>query len=147
MKLPILVKDIAAYAPHRPPMIWIDEITATGDTSGTGQLVLKADALYMSPDGLRPSSCMEFIAQAYGFSCICHELIHNVARTTTTAFLASMSDGVFADAETFRQVSPGDLITVNISGVKHRGSLAVFDGVVLCRSWELASASLRAFRQ
>jgi hypothetical protein len=128
-------------------MVWIDEITATDNTSGTGQVVVKADALYMSPGGLRPSSCMEFIAQAYGYSRICYELIGNMARPTETAFLAAMSDGVFADAETFRQVSAGDMISVKISGVKHRGALTMFNGVVFCGSKELARASLKAFRQ
>ncbi|NJL25529.1 MAG: hypothetical protein HC902_10395 [Calothrix sp. SM1_5_4] len=67
MKEAILATDIMSYIPHRPPMVWIDEVTDYSASGGECLVRVKQNALYMGPQGLRASSCLELMAQAYAF--------------------------------------------------------------------------------
>ncbi len=69
MKLiyPVAVSEFADYVPHRPPMVWIDEVLSATQEKGECRIVLKKNALYWSEDGLSASSCIEWVAQGFAY--------------------------------------------------------------------------------
>ena len=133
MKLPIHVQQILHHAPHRPPMSWVDEILSCGATAGECQVRVRRDAHYMGPEGLRPSSLIEFIAQAYGFMNIAHELLTYGAdaKPLKRAFLAAVNDASWAAPSTLADVRDGDVLNVKITGVRRIGPIASLSGQVL----------------
>ena len=62
------ISEVLAYAPHRAPMVWVDEVISFSDNAQGGECLIKikSEGHYMGPKGLRASSCVEFIAQSYG---------------------------------------------------------------------------------
>ncbi|NJM10194.1 MAG: hypothetical protein HC883_04820 [Bdellovibrionaceae bacterium] len=132
MKTPINVQDIWEFIPHRPPMVWIDQIHDFGASHGECSVRIKADAHYMGRDGLRASSCLEFIAQAYGFISICHREATNepVNQTPRRAFLASFKDAKFGEQDLLKSIQPGEVLSVKVSGARQMGPIILFQGQV-----------------
>lgn len=149
MKKPVEAKDIWKYIPHRPPMIWIDRITDWGATEGASEVDVRTDAHYMSPEGLRPSSCIEIIAQTYGLVWTCH-VIYNVdpnSKGMSVAMLAAFKDVKFAPPDVMRTVKEGDRLICRISKVRWVGPIASFRGEVWLGETLLAEAGMRTFSQ
>lgn len=142
MKRVVEVSEISKYAPHRPPMVWVDKVIDYGPSMGECLVHIKEDALYMEEKGLRASSCLEFIAQSYGFMSICHRVFvtNPEAKPLKRAFLASFTKTNFAKPPAMRKVRPGDTLSIKISGVRQMGPITLFtgqvvhDGTVLCES-------------
>lgn len=130
-------------------MVWIDQVTGYSATAGECLVEVKPDALYMGPEGLRPSSCVEFIAQTYGFVWICH-VIKNVdpnSRGMSVAMLAAFRNVRFASPDKMRKVGAGDRLVCQISGIRWLGSITSFQGRVLLGEELLAEAQMRTFSQ
>jgi len=143
----IAAPEIQKYIPHRPPMVWIDWVTAYGPSAGECIVDIKEDALYMSPDGLRQSSLIEFIAQTYGFVWICH-VTRNLDPTSkgmSVAMLAAFKDVKFAPPSVLRKVKAGDSLVCKISGIRNMGPITGFRGQVLLGETILAEAQMRTF--
>lgn len=144
------VKDIWEFAPHRPPMIWVDQVRAFTETGGETTVLLKADAHYMRDDGsLRPSSCLEFVAQSYGFISICHrEFSGNpVSRPPQRAFLASFNDAKFAGKDLFKDLKPGDELQIHLSGARAMGPIILFQGRVSHGETVLCECRMKVFSE
>ncbi|MBX3022100.1 MAG: hypothetical protein KF799_10540 [Bdellovibrionales bacterium] len=145
----ISAAEIQQYIPHRPPMVWIDWVTAYGPTAGECLIDVKENALYMSPEGLRSSSLIEFIAQTYGFMWIC-QVTRNVDPTSkgmSVAMLAAFKDVKLASPEVLRRVKGGDTLVCNISGIRAMGPITSFRGIVKLGNVILAEAQMRTFSQ
>lgn len=140
------ILDVLPYVPHRPPMVWVDEIAKFEATSGECIIHMKAGGTFLGPDGLRKSSCLEFIAQSYGYCSVAYD--HSVdpnAKPLKNAFLASFKDVVFADASVFAKVKIDDRLHVYFSDVRKLGSIVVFNGRALHNGAELARANIKVF--
>ena len=138
---------IMPYSPHRPPMVWIDEVTDYGPTGGECLVRVKKDALYMDPEGLRASACVEFIAQAYGYQSISwrvYEAQPN-AKPLKRAFVAAIKDAQTCDPQVLTTIKPGDELRVKISGVRSLGPITMFNGEVMRGREVLATASMKVF--
>lgn len=136
------VKELFAYGPHRPPMVWIDEVV-----SGTEALVnIRADGLYMGPRGLRPSACIEFIAQAYGYTSLYAQLQSpGGVKPLRKAYLAAIKDAAyFGD---FKNVNAGTRLKIQIESVRHMGPLALVEGAVYRDDMKLASTQLKVYSE
>jgi predicted hotdog family 3-hydroxylacyl-ACP dehydratase len=149
LKPPIEVKDIWEFAPHRPPMVWVDQILEYGANHGESLVHIKADAHYMNENGLRPSSCLEFIAQSYGFISICHrkftgDPVHQAPRR---AFLASFKDAMFCPETLLKSVRAGDILNVRISGVRQMGPIILFQGQVHRGNELLCESQMKVFSE
>lgn len=75
-QFPVSVGELRTYLPHRPPMVWVDEVlsTARGENglAGTVKIELRRDRSFFDAAGsLRPSAVVEWIAQGYGFAKAC----------------------------------------------------------------------------
>ena len=115
-------------------MVWIDEVTGYSEKAGECRVRLKTDGFYMAPGGrLRPTSCLEFIAQAYGFISVCHHIfiLNPDSKPLSKAFLASVKDARIPGGDILQQLHPGDLLTIKISGVRQMGPIVMFSGEVL----------------
>lgn len=149
MKTAVEARDIWKYIPHRPPMIWVDRITDYAATEGASEIDVRTDAHYMSPEGLRPSSCVEMIAQTYGLVWTCH-VIKNVdpqSKGMSVAMLAAFKDVKFASPSVMAGVREGDRLVVKISKVRWVGPIASFRGEVWKGDVLLAEAGMRTFSQ
>lgn len=142
-------QHIMPYSPHRPPMVWIDEVAAYGATDGECVVRVKKDALYMDPDGLRSSACIEFIAQAYGYMSIAFRIYENHpnAKPLKRAFLAAIKDAQTCAPEILRTIQDGDRLNIRISGVRALGPITMFNGEVLRGTQSLATAQMKVFSE
>lgn len=141
--------DIQKYIPHRPPMVWIDYVTAYGATEGAATIEIKGDALYMSPEGLRPSSLIEMIAQTYGFVWICH-VTRNLDPTSkgmSVAMLAAFKDVKFAPPSALAKIKHGDVLNCKVSNLKRKGPVTMFQGHIWHGDVLLAEADMRTYSQ
>lgn len=139
--------QIMPYSPHRPPMVWIDEVTDYGATGGECLVKIKHDGLYMDPGGLRASACIEFIAQAYGYMSIAWRVYEQQpnAKPLKRAFLAAIKDATTCGPQTLATVKSGDELRVKISGVRSLGPITMFNGEVVRGSEVLATAAMKVF--
>lgn len=145
----IHARDIQHYIPHRPPMVWIDEVTEYRADGGECLITLRGDGLYMSRRGLRAPSCLEFIAQAYGFCWIAYvtRIQDPGASPMARAFLAAFKDANFAAPERLSRVKAGDQLVVRISNRRPMGPIAAFKGEVLHQGEVIAAAQMRTFSE
>ena len=144
----INVKDIERYAPHRPPMVWVDYVVSCNATEGECIVNVRGDAHYMSESGMRASACVEFIAQSYGFTSIVHRVNKDPnSKPLTRAFLASIGDAVFAQPAAIAKVKAGDELRVKISNTRTRGSITAFKGAVLHGSTVLCECDMKVFSE
>lgn len=100
----------------------------------------------MNESGLRPSSCLEFIAQAYGYGSACHKIQTQGlnAKPAARAFLASFKDVKFAPPQAF-QVPADTTLDIRVTSVRQVAAIASIKGQVLCHGKELCRASLKVF--
>jgi predicted hotdog family 3-hydroxylacyl-ACP dehydratase len=145
----IPVKEIEKYLPHRPPMVWIDEVVSFSEKSGECCVRLKADALYMDGNGLRPTSCLEFIAQAYGFISVCHHIhiLDPNSKPLSKAFLASINNAHLPSAEALSQLRAGDELSVTVSGVRSMGPIVIFTGRITKGDLLVCEAKMKVFKE
>lgn len=140
------IADILPLVPHRPPLVWVDEIIHFDATSGEAAVDIKPGAYFLGPDGLRASSCLEFIAQAYGYCSVAYGRLQNPdAPPLKRAFLASFKDAVFTESARMAAVKIGDRVHARFSGVRHIGPITMFNGEVLHYGGVLCSAQLKVF--
>jgi 3-hydroxymyristoyl/3-hydroxydecanoyl-(acyl carrier protein) dehydratase len=143
----IQVCDILKYIPHRPPMVWVDEVVRFSKVDGECLIHIRADGLYMSPMGLRSSSCLEFIAQAYGFISTCYitRVLDPNAGPMKRAMLVSFKDARFASPEILASVRAGDTLRVPVEGVRAVGPITAFYGRVFRGETLLCEVQMRTF--
>jgi 3-hydroxymyristoyl/3-hydroxydecanoyl-(acyl carrier protein) dehydratase len=142
------VKDIEKYAPHRPPMVWVDYVVDCSATEGECIVNVRGDAHYMSENGMRASACVEFIAQSYGFMSIAYRVNKNPdSQPLKRAFLASIGGAVFAPSAEIAKVKAGDELRVKISNARERGPITAFKGAVLHGSTVLCSCDMKVFSE
>lgn len=150
MKKAIPVKDIWEFAPHRPPMVWVDEVLDYSATGGETWLTLRPDGHYFGDGGyLRPTSCLEFIAQSYGFISVCHRQFSGdpVSQTPKRAFLASFNDAKFGSRELLKSVKPGDALRIQVSGARMMGPIVLFSGRVVRGADILCESRMKVFSE
>jgi len=142
-------QKIWPYAPHRPPMIWIDEVVSYGASAGECLVRVRKDAHYMDGLSLRPSSCLEFIAQAYGYMSIAYKIYETQpdAKPLRRAFLASIKDASMSAPDLLSSLREGDELSVRISGVRHMGPITLFTGQVLHGDMMLCKAQMKVFSE
>jgi hypothetical protein len=143
------VTDFLHRIPHRPPFVWIDEVLAVSAAGGSAGLTLKPGALYFGPQGLRRSSFLEFMAQAFGYIRVAQAEAGFLdgRPTPTKAFLVSIQDGVYAD-ESVLGPPPGTRLTVEVGAIREIGPITLFSAAVHdLAGVPLAGARLKVFSE
>lgn len=93
---PVSVRHLMPFLPHRGSAIWVDEILETRTGWGRGRVKLNPTANYFSPEGLRQTAFIEWIAQCYGYVTILNDLtgIQFAAQAPKT-FIAEIKQAQF----------------------------------------------------
>jgi predicted hotdog family 3-hydroxylacyl-ACP dehydratase len=145
----IPVKEIEKYLPHRPPMVWIDEVISFSEKAGECRVRLQADGHYMDRESLRSTSCLEFIAQAYGFISVCHHIyiLDPNSKPLSKAFLASMKDARLPSVDILSQVQAGDQLSITVQGVRQMGPIVMFHGQVKKGDLVVCQAQMKVFKE
>ena len=146
---PIAVKDLMRYLPHRPPMVWVDQVIDFSLNHGEVVVEVKGDALYMSPEGLRASSLLEFIAQAYGFVWICYvkHVLDPSSKGMQQAMVAGFKQARFAPPTVLRRVADGDILVVKLTDMRRKGPITFLHGQVWFGNILLGESEMRTFSQ
>jgi predicted hotdog family 3-hydroxylacyl-ACP dehydratase len=88
---PVKVAQIRAILPHRPPMVWIDDILSGTHEGGICRTIPVKESLYLSDGTFLKYTGIELIAQAFGFSRGVYELSKNAgANEPARAFLVGI---------------------------------------------------------
>jgi len=131
-------------------MVWVDQVLDYSDTEGETCLTVKSEGHYMDPQGsMRPSSCLEFIAQSYGFISICQrEFSGNPIKSAPKrAFLASFNDAKFAAQSVMKSVKPGDVLNIKVTSVRAMGPIILFSGQVRRGTDTLCETRMKVFSE
>jgi predicted hotdog family 3-hydroxylacyl-ACP dehydratase len=140
---PIATQDLFNIVPHRPPMVWIDNVVECHDKGGAATTVLKKDGLYLTDGKLRESVAVELIAQTYAF---CNAAYLRGAKSlevaTKRAFLAAIKD--------FKVVSWPDLpdgaeLRTHVVKDRQFGPITLIHGNVYYKDQLLATGELKVF--
>lgn len=139
MQLPILVHHLENWMPHRPPMVWVDQVDRVEKDSGECSLRIQEDGLYRSLEGIRQSSLIEWVAQSFGYLSAAQVILgmRSQSQQPKQVFLAGLRDARFYDLENEDELNPGRKITIKIEGAREIGPLTLFDGSVLTESGKL----------
>lgn len=71
--MPVPIPTIQEALPHRPPMIWLDEVVEAGGDGGVCAVTLTTDRLFAGVDGhALDFAAVEWMAEAYGYSRAVH---------------------------------------------------------------------------
>ena len=89
------VSDLFQYLPHRPPMVWVDQVLEVGKNDqgiyGRCRVNFKEDSLYLNARGeLRGSAAIEFTAQAYGYVRALYHVLNNIDDTPSRTYLTGV---------------------------------------------------------
>ena len=95
MSLPIAIKELQNYLPHRPPMVWVDQVIEVGDDykklSGACSIRLDKQALFVNNQTqLRASSAIEFSAQAFGYIKAAYQVMNGLNNPPTETYLTGV---------------------------------------------------------
>lgn len=143
MNFPIPVSTLMSALPHRPPMIWIDEVLSATAEGGEARVTLKKDAAYFDAHGVRHTAFIEWIAQACGYITAAHHFAHGQQMTAKRAFLAGIKDAKWNVPD----LKVGDVLKITIDQVRPMGSLTMLRGRVFHGDRPIGEANLRLFSE
>lgn len=67
IRFPLATSELSEWIPHRQPMVWVDEVSWVTSDEGECIAEVKKTAHYMSTQGLRQSTLLEWMAQSFAF--------------------------------------------------------------------------------
>jgi predicted hotdog family 3-hydroxylacyl-ACP dehydratase len=145
LKFPVPVADIFEFMPHRPPMVWIDEILSVNETGGVC-LVRVKDGAYMSAEGIRPTSYIEFMAQSFGYVSACQLKVYPNSRPKPTqVFLCGIRD---LEINNDKKISEGEQLRIEVKRTHEMGPLILFEGKVFSSDGTtMAKGQIKLFAQ
>jgi predicted hotdog family 3-hydroxylacyl-ACP dehydratase len=122
------ISELQGYMPHFGAMEWIDEVQEFTKDEGVCLVHSKEGKLYCDGSSVRQSSCLEFIAQSYGFI-----VASNIRKETgkvvmiDSAYLVGMRKVSFSSCEP--QV--GETLKINIIKEREIGEISFVRGSVV----------------
>ena len=140
----IAVESLVDWLPHRPPFVWVDEVVHFSEEGGECLVILKKDAGYMSPEGLRPSALIEFAAQSFGYISAAFAASHGIQISVKKAYLTSLKDGLLPVCD---DLKPGDQLRVLIDSIRQVGTITLLRGQIFRGSQLFSEVHLRVFSE
>ena len=139
----ITTSQLYDYVPHRPPMIWVDELLEYSETVGRSRTRLDTGALYFSEEGVSPSAGIEFIAQTFAFNnaALLSETNANL-RPDQRAFLAAVKN---YHTSNWSSLKHGDELITTVTRLRQLGTISIIRGEIVCGERTVATAELKVF--
>ena len=134
--------ELQPYVPHRPPMIWVDEITDVTETGGVGVTYVKEGELYLSKGAVRPSVYIELVAQTYAFIQSVRLKQSGIDKVDRRALLVAVKD--FGMTKN-KPITAGAELKIEVTRGREIGPVTVVQGKVTCNGETLASGELKVF--
>jgi predicted hotdog family 3-hydroxylacyl-ACP dehydratase len=137
--------ELRAYMPHRPPMVWVNEVLETkkGERGlvGTCLVDLRIKSHFHRADGtVRPSAIIEWIAQGYGYAKACQRKKEGFGLTGFgRALLMAISNCEVSLGEIEKQ----DAVIVHVTEVREMHPVYMVDGKVTNLSGDRVFGSAR----
>lgn len=115
---PVKVAQMRAILPHRPPMVWIDDILSGTYEGGICRTTPVEESLYLSEGAFLKYTGIELVAQAFGFSRGIYELSKNASaneparaflvgiRTVHMAKIPARVGNLLVETKLFRELPP-----------------------------------------
>jgi predicted hotdog family 3-hydroxylacyl-ACP dehydratase len=150
LEYPIPVSRFAEYVPHRPPMVWIDDVLSAGQSDGECRVRIDREALYMGGDRINPLSCVEWIAQ--GFAYVRAAFLAGEGRPedarTREAFLVGLRNVEFFFKPEDEEVAEAGELRIRVQGFREYGPITLIDGEVRLPSGRvLMRGNLRVYHK
>lgn len=133
ISFPINTSDLQEWIPHRPPMIWVDQVMSVDAHGGECSVLIRENGLYLSQNKMRLPSLIEFVAQSYAFVRCAQALAGHAPKTgkVAKAFLVGSRDAEFSVNESDPRLAPGKKLLVKVSDVRQVGPFVIYTGTVL----------------
>jgi predicted hotdog family 3-hydroxylacyl-ACP dehydratase len=141
MKLnyPVKTSDFSTWVPHRPPMVWIDEVLAASSEQGECAVHLKPDALYRENGQISPTACIEWVAQAFAYvrSCYLTEADRQGQPKSHEALLVGVKNAKFMFEIGDAEVETAEELRVTVDRFREFGPIIMVHGEVRLPSGRL----------
>jgi len=134
--------ELQPYVPHRPPMIWVDEITDVNDAGGIGHTLIKAKELYLTDNIVRPSAYIEFIAQTYAFVQSIRARNAGIRELHQRALLVAIKD---FSIQPHTPISVGTMVRTEVTKGREMGPITIIHGKVFSGDDLLALGEVKVF--
>lgn len=143
---PVDIQHLTLFLPHRGSAIWIDSILENELRRSVGQVRLNSKAHYFSPSGFRETSCIEFVAQTYGYSVILNDFLNlEDSNQVQKAFIAEVKNVDFFFKDHPYALVENEILNVEVLCTHHFGELKVVQGQVFHKSRLLAKMNLKLY--
>lgn len=137
------VSELKGYLPHYGNMEWIDEVHEFDDVRGVCLVYINATRLYCSNNMLRQSSCIEFIAQSFGFVTAANiKKKTGLVTPVDSAFLVGITKAKFCST----LVKANEIVLIETIKEREIGQIAFVKGIVRTKSGEIiCEATLKLY--
>lgn len=142
LQYPVEVSTIIAVLPHRPPMVWIDEVYPGSAGAGTCAVRLGPGRLDVDPSSGHCAAFapVEWIAEAFGYSRACLAMEQGEDGRIKRAFLVGVSE-----LEVVKPIEARGRIFVDWRLTREMAPLALVEGTIRRGDDVLARAKLKLY--
>lgn len=148
ISFPARVEQFADCVPHRPPMVWIDEVLSATSEGGECRVLTNPNALYFKNGRIEPLSCIEWIAQCFAFvrSALLIEAGLRDTHKAAEAFLVGIRNADLLIDPDDAEFQTAKELRVHVSRFREFGPIIMVDGEVRLLSGRVVmQANLRVY--
>ncbi len=154
MQCPLSVEHLKPFLPHRSSAIWIQRLTQFAYRKGKAEVDLDLQSSLFSNAQLRESTCIELVAQTYGYAKAAYEIsildVNNPTEKANKTLIAEIRNADFYFNRENDQLianarSEGIPLLIEAQCTHEFGPIKVVRGTVQLKDTVLAELSLKAF--
>lgn len=145
MSLPLSVKELENFLPHRDAAIWIHDVVEVDETSGSCRVVYTQKSPFAKGSSILESSYIEWMAQSFGYVTAAQKKLGLLPSQgdLQQAFLAAIKN--FEISEVPTNLKEGDTFVVKVKATHVVGPVTLVEGSVEKDSKVIATAQLKLF--
>ena len=151
ISFPINVQHLKSFMPHRGGAIWVHRITNCKDQIITAEVDLDKSGHFITENYLRPSACIEMVAQAYGYGIVAKDILGiEITGRKNKTLIAEIRDAQFSFEDWNNSISDHinkkeTILTIETECTHKISQLRVIKGTVKHGEKLLATIGLKAF--
>lgn len=147
---PINVQHLKNFMPHRGNAIWVHRITGCNNQEMTAEVDINKNGHFITDNKLRPSACIEMVAQAYGYGVVAKDILGiEVTGRKNKTLIAEVRDARFFFEDWNNSISDHiqnnkSILSIQTECTHRISQLRVIKGTVKHGDHLLAQVSLKA---